>query len=176
MQIKVAIRPMAASVVALIDWLDNVTIMWPSVSIWAPIAFLWCNLVENIGAWRENSCIPKCFSPQQICEFKQGLCFKIGSSLELPMRLSGAFPGVLLRFPTQPHWMPRRSMLNSHPYIGRALMEEHKTRQTQKTQKTGTLIKVEGLGVTSINKPFCGNHFECKSSSEKMKMVPVAQQ
>ena len=54
-------------------------------------------------------------------------------------------------------------------------MEKYKTRQTQKTQKIGILIKIEDLGVTSINKPFCGNHFECKPSPEKMKMVPVAQ-
>ena len=54
-------------------------------------------------------------------------------------------------------------------------MEEYKTRQTQKTQKIGIPIKAEGLGGTSINKPFCGNRFECKPSPEKMKMVPVAQ-
>ena len=54
-------------------------------------------------------------------------------------------------------------------------MGEYKTRQTQKTQKIGILIKAEGLGVTSINKPFCGNRFECKLSPEKMEMVPFAQ-
>ena len=66
-------------------------------------------------------------------------------------------------------------MLNSNPYFGRDLMEEYKTRQTQKTQKIGILIKAECLGVTSINKPFCGNRFQCKPSPEKMEMVPDAQ-